>query len=54
MFDGEIICRSRHGYGSNFIFIVAISEQGDMNVNSISSDRILNPVKKDYEKIEII
>ena len=55
MFDGDIICRSQHGHGSNFIFVVAISEDIDGELdNGISSDRIMNPDKKDYEKIEII
>ena len=54
MFDGDIICRSKHGNGSKFIFIVAISEQSNWKENIISNNRILNPDKKDYEKIEII
>ena len=51
MFDGDIICHSKHGHGSKFIFIVAIGEQSNWKGNKISSDRILNPNKKDYEKI---
>lgn len=26
MFDGEIICKSQKGQGSNFVFIVALEE----------------------------
>ena len=53
-FDGNIICRSKLGEGTNFIFIVALG-------NGVGSDpdrnqgvhRILNPLKKNYRKIKM-
>ena len=46
MFDGDIICRSDQGHGSNFVFIVAImDDEGGIQSNEISSNRILNPKK---------
>ena len=27
MFDGEIICQSKDGFGSNFIFLVALDDE---------------------------
>ena len=54
MFDGDIVCISQHGHGSNFVFIVAVSDDRGEIDNGISSDRILNPLSKEYEKIEVI
>lgn len=55
MFQGDIVCRSKLGYGSNFIFVVALgSESMDgLSNNLVYNNRILNPVKKQYQKIDI-
>lgn len=53
MFDGEMICRSKKGHGSNFVFIMAIDENIDTFKDNLELDRILNPVYKEYDKIEI-
>ena len=46
MFGGDIICRSKPGYGSNFIFIAALDEHNySGRDNGVSSERIQNPVK---------
>lgn len=44
MFDGDIICRSKYGVGTNFIFIVALDNQrSDSHYQDTSSQRIKNP-----------
>ena len=56
MFDGDIVCQSEPGKGSTFIFIVALAsnECQNMNMNGGNlNDRILNPVNKIYEKIDL-
>lgn len=54
MFNGDIICRSKHGHGATFVFIVALSNDDLIGQkNGSSCDRIQNPIKKDYEKIEL-
>lgn len=54
MFEGNIICRSQLGEGTNFIFIVALGQglgaDPDRNQGVL---RILNPLKKQYRKIKI-
>ena len=47
MFDGDIVCHSQHGNGSNFTFLMAvgIDEANDCR-NEQSNDRILNPVRQ--------
>lgn len=54
MFDGDIICQSQKGHGATFIFILAMGLE-DSNSKNVSeaSNRIQNPVKKQYEKIEL-
>lgn len=53
MFDGEIICRSRLGFGTNFIFIVALDGGIDEQENDQGITRIMNPIKKKFQKIKI-
>ena len=53
MFDGDIVCRSEYGHGSNFIFLVALCNNfKNGNYKSVSNYRIKNPNKKLYEKID--
>lgn len=53
MFDGDIICRSTQGEGTTFTFIVALGKKSNEVTHDIGSQRILNPVKKFYEKIDL-
>ena len=54
MFDGEIICRSQKGDGATFIFIVALGDnESSSQIGDSLHGRIQNPIKKDYEKIEL-
>ena len=48
IYEGEIICKSKAGQGSNFIFIVAL-RPAMKNKNFLN--RILNPVKRIYPKL---
>ena len=49
---GDIICRSEFGVGTNFIFLVGLGrENGDGN--KILPKRILNPIKREYEKLNM-
>lgn len=48
MFDGDIICRSQYGHGSNFVFIVALSSSKEVSEESNGILRIKNPVQKNY------
>ena len=43
MFDGNIVCHSNYGHGSNFIFIVAIGKDINDLVSNYHCDRIMNP-----------
>lgn len=54
MFDGDIICRSEYGKGTNFIFVVALGQQSDTHSNKESSQRILNPILRQYQKIKLV
>ena len=49
MFNGGIICRSKEGQGSNFIFIVELSEN---QFHKKVSNRIMNPNLRTYSKLE--
>ena len=53
MFDGEIICISKFGQGTNFVFIVALTQIADNEDSSNLNNRIMNPIQKNYEKIKI-
>lgn len=53
LFDGDIICRSTQGEGTTFTFIVALGKKSNEVTHDIGSQRILNPVKKFYEKIDL-
>jgi len=53
LFDGDIICRSKQGQGTTFTFIVALGKKSNEVTHDIGSQRILNPVKKFYEKIDL-
>ena len=53
MFDGNIVCHSNYGHGSNFIFIVAIGQNINDLVSNYHCDRIMNPEQKIYQKIKI-
>ena len=53
MFDGDIVCHSNYGHGSNFILIVAIGQDINDQVRNYHCDRIMNPDQKIYEKINI-
>ena len=47
MFDGDIVCRSEFGKGSNFVFLVAVSlndQNKDQNMDL--NNRIMNPLQK--------
>lgn len=48
MFEGEIICRSQFGVGSNFIFIVALADSTDLCATEGSIRRITNPILIEY------
>ena len=54
MFDGDIICRSKPGHGSNFVFIVALGNGSNNNDNGSgnlsSGGRIMNPIQRQYQK----
>ena len=50
MFNGDIICHSELDKGSKFTFIVALGSKF-MQLEGISSERILNPIQKEYQKI---
>ena len=51
-FDGDIICKSEPGKGSNFIFIVALEENSNPTApdNSSLANRILNPQARTHIK----
>ena len=52
--DGEIVCISECGHGSNFIFIVSLGEISDNLKESVAfSNRIFNPINKTYEKLNL-
>ena len=54
MFDGDIICRSKEGFGSNFIFIVGLGQDDEVTSNEqVTNIRIKNPIIKHYQKIVI-
>lgn len=54
MFDGDIVCHSQYGKGTNFIFLMALAADQVDNLHDVTSNnRILNPIKKEYKKIEI-
>ena len=48
MFNGNIICKSKEGQGSSFIFIVELSQNQCTNM---ISNRIMNPNLRKYNKI---
>lgn len=52
MFNGDITCSSVYGKGSNFIFLVAL-EPELLETDIELSKRIMNPVKKKYQKMKI-
>ena len=53
MFNGEIICRSEYGKGSNFIFLVALGLGPNAIMSENATSRIRNPLKKNYQKIDV-
>ena len=53
MFDGEIICKSEVGKGTNFIFIVSLTDDEIIEGQDSSNNRFMNPIQKEYEKIRI-
>ena len=54
MFDGHITCRSEYGAGSNFIFIVALGKENQLEGTDTTFCRMLNPIQKTYNKITIV
>lgn len=44
MYDGDIICRSQFGVGSNFIFIIALCNPSDLSETEGPVKRIMNPL----------
>ena len=53
MLDGDIICQSQLGKGSNFVFVLPFEvERADVRSTELSS-RIRNPKQKKYEKFSI-
>ena len=50
MFEGDILCRSKFGQGSNFVFIVALSSDTEaMSGNTHSQmQRMINPISFKY------
>ena len=52
MFNGDIICRSNYGYGTKFIFLIAL-EPELIETEIDSSKRIMNPIRRDYKKMMI-
>ena len=54
MFNGDIICNSKEGIGSNFIFIVPLSNNEIILVDDkLRNHRIINPIEKPYSKLII-
>ena len=54
IFEGDIVCRSDYGSGTNFIFIVALgSKTGSGDQILTMNNRIMNPLQKKYNKIEL-
>ena len=54
IYDGDIICRSQLGKGSNLIFLVAVSLKDEScDQNTILNNRILNPLQKQYQKLDL-
>ena len=55
MFSGDVVCHSKRGEGSNFVFIMALGESDlSSSVQNSSGVRILNPVRKEYQKIKVV
>ena len=54
MFEGDIICQSVHGQGSNFVFIVCLESDSSQSMDSGNTvKRLLNPVQHKYNKLVI-
>lgn len=53
MYEGEIICRSKFGVGSNFVFIVALGDAAELSDTEGPVKRIVNPIQKEYLKINL-
>lgn len=54
MFEGDIICRSKQGKGSNFVFLVALGSRETVDDDCLkTNNRILNPFQKIYGKIHL-
>lgn len=55
MFEGDILCRSKFGQGSNFVFIVALSSDTEAMSGSTHSQmqRMINPISFKYQKLKI-
>lgn len=51
MYDGDIVCRSEFGTGSNFVFIVALGDASNLAHLEGPVQRIQNPLKKEYKKM---
>ena len=54
IFEGDIVCRSEYGSGTNFIFIVALGSKSNSGDGALTmNNRIMNPTQKKYNKIEL-
>ena len=52
MFNGDIICRSIYGKGSNFIFIVELCDENHPDgASMLLLNRIMNPVQREYDRL---
>lgn len=54
MFDGHIICRSKQGAGSNFVFIVALGTEHMLDDKQTTACRMLNPIQQTYNKLSFV
>jgi len=49
--SGDIICQSKWGQGTSFIFLIALDS--DANEDQVSKTRCINPARQIYTKISL-